>query len=89
MKTLIILFIFGALMLPLSPLMAAVNCECGSHATGITTYTVNGPGCCTSSIAAGSVGHQYSYEQNEGGWSLTGTTQISGERAQGICCPTP
>ena len=89
MKALIYLFIFGLLILSVNPLGAAVNCECGSHATGIVTYTVNGPGCCTSAIAAGTVGHVYSYEQNEGGWSLSGTTQITGEKAQEKCCPTP
>ncbi len=40
---------------------AAKNCECGEHATGITTYTTGGDDCCKDTPGAN--GMQYTYAQ--------------------------
>lgn len=60
-------------------------CECGSHALGITTFTVSSGGCCDG--AAGALGVQYTYTY-EGGdvWSVASTTTITGTAAQNECC---
>ena len=62
-------------------------CECGDHANGITTYTVTGEGCCSSPIAANTVGFEYTYVQNEGVWTVDETTVVTGISAQKDCCP--
>lgn len=67
---------------------SATRCECGTHATGITAYSVNGPSCCLS--VADAAAFEYTYTQQEGGvWEVTGTTSITGSAAQATCCPTP
>ncbi len=67
---------------------AHTNCECGSHATGITTYTVTGvAGCCTGRVLDGSVGWDNEYEWNEGAWELVNQTQLTAQGAQDKCCP--
>jgi hypothetical protein len=59
------------------------RCECGAHATGITTYTVNGKGCCDGNpISEGVI---YTYTLNQGVWQLSGTTCISGSQTQKRC----
>lgn len=80
--------ILYVLVLSLStPLMGAnKNCECGEHSTGITTYTVNGDGCCSSPIANHTIGMHYTYIMNEGQWEVSGSTQMTGAQAQRDCC---
>jgi len=77
------------LLLFLSPsfrVFAAANCECGEHATGITTYNVSGEDCCAST--PGAVAFDNEYEQQTGGaWKLVRQTQITGTAAQSSCCP--
>ncbi len=83
---------FPLLIIPfcLMPLYQALgadpkHCECGEHATGITTYSVDGTDCCHD--APLSVGFYYTYT-NEGGdvWSVNTTTTITGTAAQSTCC---
>lgn len=88
MKKLLISILLCGIVVPL--LATNKNCECGEHSTGITTYTVNGDLCCTSPIAVGTFGMQYTYIQNDGVWELDTSTMISGSDAQRHCCePTP
>jgi len=77
----IILFLSASLVAD-----AAKPCECGSHSTGITTYTVGtGQGCCSGT--AGSGGVRYTYTEDEGVWTVSGTEPVSGNTAQNDCCP--
>ncbi|GEM_PF-1088921 len=65
---------------------AAKNCECGEHATGITTYTTGGDDCCKDTPGAN--GMQYTYaQQGNGVWEETGSTVVTGTAAQNACCP--
>lgn len=63
------------------------RCECGAHASGITAYTVTGSGCCDGSPEPDAWIHHY--ELNQGAWSYTGSTSISGAQAQKRCCGEP
>jgi len=87
MKTLQTVIITLALIVVDLSLWANTSCECGEHATGIYLYTVSGSGCCSSPIAAGSIGHHMTYIWNEGAWELDEDEQITGQAAQDECCP--
>ena len=63
---------------------AAVNCECGTHATGITTYNTSGDSCCDDT--PGPYGNYNEYVQNDGVWALHKQTLITGQQAQDNCC---
>jgi len=84
-KILIFLLVFNLV----HPLMATTNCECGEHATGITTYIVDGALCCSSPVLHGSVGYEYGYSWCDGAWAVTSTTQITAQAAKDKCCPNP
>ena len=62
------------------------DCECGEHATGITAYTVEGEDCCTSPVAAESVGWFHEYENQGGVWKRVNTTELVATEAQQTCC---
>lgn len=65
---------------------AEKNCECGEHATGITTYSISGSDCCND--APGQNGMQYTYAQQANGtWEVTSSTVVTGTAAQNHCCP--
>lgn len=67
-------------------LSAIKNCECGSHSTAITAYSVSGDGCCSSSTVG--MGQIHYYEQNEAGtWQLIRSELVAGPVAQSRCCP--
>ena len=89
MKTFRTITILLALIVGDFALWANTNCECGTHSTGIYTYTVSGTGCCSSPIAAGSVGHHITYVWNEGAWAVDEDEIITGTEAQDECCPKP
>ena len=61
------------------------NCECGTHATGITAYTVTGDDCCTGTPTTTGFFHEYEYQG--GVWKRISTTHITGVSAQADCCP--
>jgi len=85
MKSLKGTLLFLVLMVLPFILNSAMNCECGSHSEGITTYNVVGGDCCAS--IPGPTGYIHSYEQQENGvWEHTGSTIISGSSAQDHCC---
>lgn len=65
------------------------KCECGTHASGITRYTVLGAeaDCCSSLVAPGSVGFFDEYRMNSvGTWHLYQSTIIPALTAQSNCC---
>lgn len=62
------------------------SCECGEHATGITTYTVLGDDCCTSPVDREGVGWFHEYENQGGVWKLVSTTELDAAQAQQKCC---
>lgn len=67
---------------------SAIRCECGTHATAITSYLVTGDDCCLSVPYA--LADEYTYTlQPNGVWQHTGTTVITGSSAQSTCCPNP
>lgn len=68
------------------PLGAAKLCECGSHATFITAYTVSSGGCCDGAASAG-LRHYYSPDAGGGDvWVWSHSVMVSGSTAQGDCC---
>lgn len=69
---------------PANLLSETTKCECGEHATGITTYNVDGPSCCLSSTVG--VGFFYTYRYDDGAWQVATTTQLTGTTAQTNCC---
>jgi hypothetical protein len=73
-------------LIPFTDLLSAnTKCECGTHSTGITAYTVDGEDCCNST--PGDNGFEYTYtQQGNGVWQLTGTNTITGQTAQNNCC---
>ena len=84
MKLYIISTIIFLNLVPFSLLAIFKQCECGSHATGIVAYTVDGETCCESAkVGSGSV---HNYQQNNGIWEYVNTDFIAGNSAQNRCC---
>lgn len=63
------------------------SCECGSHSTGITSFTVSGVNSdCCSGVAFG-IGIDYTYiQQNNGVWMLDSSETRTAVSAQNACC---
>ena len=85
MKKVILLVFF---LLSSFQFYAKKNCECGTHATGITTWSVEGEDCCTSTANPGGMQYTY-YEQHPGIWVVNSTTPVTGSSAQNSCCNNP
>ena len=66
--------------------LALTQCECGEHATGITTYTVSGDDCCTSPVAPDTVGWFHEYANQGDAWKLVSTTKLDASEAQNDGC---
>lgn len=75
--------------LPFSLFSKHRSCECGSHATGIYTFTVTeGTGdCCEGTTLANSVGFKKNYVQSGQAWEWTHDDTLNANSAQSICCP--
>lgn len=86
MKKNVAFFFFLALIWCVNPLFAETPCECGSHATGITAYYVDGGDCCLNVPGAAAYIHTYE-EQHPGVWVRVGSELITGAAAQAGCCP--
>lgn len=91
MKKIIVMFLVINLSVPFSlfALAGDKSCECGSHATGIYTFTVVGGTnvtCCNGTIAPESTGVKRTYKQSGGAWELDETIYIAGSTAQSECC---
>lgn len=82
----LILFVLFLFLVPTQIMFAYSYCECGEHATGITSYTVDGDDCCTSPVADQSVGFFREYENQGGVWKLVNTTELVATQAQQNCC---
>jgi len=75
---------FAIVAMPLS-IFAIKNCECGTHATGITTYTVSGSDCCSSATQGSGIEYTYT-QQDNGVWEVSTTKIIEASVAQSNCC---
>ncbi len=84
-KSIFSVSLIAVLSLPVSDVLAAA-CECGTHATGITTWNVgNNEGCCSGT--AGAVAFTNTYAADEDGtWQLINIETITGAQAQALCC---
>lgn len=77
--------LFTLLLANLMPAFATINCECGTHDSGITAYTVDAQDCCKGT--PGAVAFVHHYRLVNGVYEPTGQTQILGSQAQSTCCP--
>ncbi len=66
-------------------LKAAKNCECGTHSTGITAWSVDAGTCCEGDPNAGGAEYTY-YQESPGVWVVDTTTLVTGQSAQDDCC---
>ncbi len=76
-----------AFAMPVTTFSAVTKCECGTHSTGITAYSVEGENCCTDDVTG--IGNEYTYyQQFPGVWVLDTHTTIPAQDAQDDCCPS-
>lgn len=89
MKKIIALFLAVCMAVPFSLFSKHRSCECGTHAAGITTFTVTeGTGnCCSGTVLANSVGIKKTYVYSGGAWEHVDDEIITSGSAQNECCP--
>ena len=86
MKKVILLVFF---LLSSFQFYAMKQCECGTHATGITYYFVgDSHKCCGGTPSLNGYTKTY-IEESLGIWVLDEETTITGQAAQGTCCNNP
>ena len=74
-----------ALLFSVGLLKAHKNCECGSHSTGITAWSVDSGTCCEGTPNPGGMEYTY-YEESTGIWVVDTQTPVTGQTAQDDCC---